>query len=345
MATSVTVIRGDGVGPEVIDAAVAVLESSGVKLALEFAEAGAVANIKMSDELPDETLRSIGRTRTCLKGPTETPIAAGHRSADARLRVALDLYATVRPVSSYSGVATPFSDVDLAIVREISEGEYAGIERYVDHDGEVAECTSRTTRVASQRIVRYAFDYAVRTHRPSVTLVHKANALKLTSGLFLEAGRDMAKHYTGVKLEEMIVDDVATQLVTNPSCFGVIVAPNLIGDILSEMAAGLVGGLSVAAGVNVGEAAAVFEPAHGTAPDIAGKGVANPTAAILAGAMLLRHLGEVEAAGRIDTAVRLVIAERRHLTPDLGGRASTVEFTDSVAAAVRTLRSKAMSLR
>jgi isocitrate dehydrogenase (NAD+) len=345
VATPVTVIRGDGIGPEVIDAAIRVLDSSGVDLAWEPAEAGAVANIKMGDALPDETLRSIRRTRLCLKGPLETPIGSGYRSANARLRAELDLYANLRPVRSYTGVETPFRDVDLAIVRENTEGEYAGVERYVDHDGGAAECVSTTTLAASQRIVRYAFEYAARHRRRKVTLVHKANILKLTSGLFLQAGRDMAKHYSGIEFEEMIVDNAAMQLVMNPSRFRVIVTSNLFGDILSELAAGLVGGLGLAAGMNVGEKAAVLEPIHGTAPDIAGKGIANPAAAIVAGAMLLRHMEEVDAADRIDSAVRLVIAERKHVTPDLGGHASTGEFADWVAGVLRTLRSGVTSLR
>jgi isocitrate dehydrogenase (NAD+) len=345
MATPVTVIRGDGIGPEVIDAAIRVLDSSGVDLAWEAAEAGAAANIIMGDAVPDETLRSIRRTRICLKGPLETPVAAGYRSANARLRAELDLYANLRPVRSYDGVETPFRDVDLAIVRANTEGEYAGVERYVDHDGEVAECVSTTTLAASQRIVRYAFDHAERTRRRKVTLVHNANVLRLTSGLFLQAGRDMAKHYSGLEFEELIVDNAALQLVTNPRRFKVIVTSNLFGDILSELAAGLVGGLGLAAGMNVGESAAVFEPAHGTAPAIAGKGIANPTAAIVAGAMLLRYAGEAEAADRVDSAVRLVIAERKHVTPDLGGSASTGEFAERVAGVLRTLGSGTTSRR
>ncbi len=345
MATPVTVIRGDGIGPEVIDAAMRVLDSSGVDVAWEPAEAGAAANIKMGDALPDETLRSIRRTRICLKGPLEMPIASGYESAAARLRAELDLYANLRPVRSYSGVETPFRDVDLAIVRENTEGEYAGVERYVDHDGEVVERVSTTALAASQRIVRYAFDYAARNRRRKVTLVHKANMLKLTSAIFLQAGRDIAKHYSGIEFEEMLVDNAALQLVMNPSRFRVIVTSHLFGDILSELAAGLVGGLGLAAGVNIGDDAAVFEPVHGTAADIVGKGIANPTAAIVAGAMLLRHAGEAEAADRIDSAVRLVIAERKHVTPDLGGHASSEEFADRVASVLRTIHSESTARR
>jgi isocitrate dehydrogenase (NAD+) len=286
MATRVTVIKGDGIGPEVIDAAIRVLDSCGVDLAWEPAEAGAAANIRMGDALPNETLRSIRRTRICLKGPLETPIGSGHFSANARLRSELDLYASLRPVRSYSGVETPFPDVDLAIIRENTEGEYAGVEHYVDQDGEAAQSVSTTTLSACQRIVRYAFDYAARNRSRKVTLVHKANILKLSSGLFLQAGRDMAKHYSGIELEDMIVDNVAMQLVMRPSRFRVIVTSNLFGDILSELAAGLVGGLGLTGSMNVGDDAAVFEPVHGTAPDIAGKGIANPAAAIVAGAML-----------------------------------------------------------
>jgi isocitrate dehydrogenase (NAD+) len=345
MAKPVTIIRGDGVGPEVIGAAVTVLDSSGADLSWESAEAGAMANIKLGDALPDETLRSIRRTRFCLKGPLETPVGHGYRSANVRLRAELDLFANVRPLRSWAGVATPFGDVDLAIIRENTEGEYSGVERYLDHDGDVAQSVSTTTRAASQRIVKYAFDHAARTRRRVVTLVHKANILKLTSGLFLDAGREMAKHYTGIRFEDMIVGNAAMQLVMNPSRFSVIVTTNLFGDILSNLTTGLVGGLGLAPEMNVGAEAAVFEPVHGTAPDIAGKGIGNPTAAILAGAMMLRHMGKGDAADRIESALRLVIVEQKCVTADIGGKASTAEFADRVAGVVRTLGSEATSLR
>jgi isocitrate dehydrogenase (NAD+) len=336
MATPVTIIRGDGIGPEVIDVAVLVLRASGVKLEWERAEAGAAASIKMGDALPDETVRSIRRTGVCLKGPLATPVAPGFRSATSRLAEELALYANLRPVRSYLGAMTPFRQIDMAIVRDITEGEHAVVERYLDQDGEVAQHVSTTTRAASERIVKYAFDYAVRTRPRVVTLVHNATLLELTSGLFLQAGRDVARHYGGVRLEEMSVDDAATQLVTNPSRFGVVVTPSAIGHVLSRVALGMVGGLGLVPAMSVGAQVALFEPVHGPAPDIAGKGVANPTAAILAGAMMLRHIGEVDAARRIEFAVRLVIGEQKHVTADLGGRASTAEFGEQVANVVAT---------
>jgi isocitrate dehydrogenase (NAD+) len=336
MATPITIIRGDGIGPEVIDAAVLVLRSSGVQLELEPAEAGAVANIKMGDALPDETLRSIRRTRLCLKGPLESPVASTRQGANARLRDELGLYADVRPVQSHSGVTTPFRHVDLALVREIAEGENAAVERYLDQDGDVAQWVSTTTRAAAQRVVKHAFDYAVRTNRHLITLVHNADVLQLASGLFLQAGRVTSKEYSRVRLEEMSVDSATTQMVINPSRFEVIVTMSGLGGALSNLAAGLVGGLGLAPGMAVGADVAVFGPVHGTALDIAGKGIANPTAAILAGAMMLRHIGETDAARQIESAVRLVIGERRHVTPDLGGRATTTEFGEHVAEVVRT---------
>jgi len=345
MGKPVTVIRGDGIGPEVIGAAIKVLDSTGVALTWEPAEAGAIANVKLGDALPDETLRSIRRTRACLKGPLETPIGFGYRSVTVRLRDELDLYANVRPVRSYADITGRVRAVDIVVVGENSEGEYAGVERYLDQDGDAAQCVSTTTRAASERIVKLAFEHAARARQRRVTLIHKANILKLTSGLFLQAGREIAKHYHDIEFDEMIVDDVAPQLVMNPSRFSVIVTTNMFGDILSDLAAGLVGELGLAPRMNVGASVAVFEPVHGTAPDIVGKGIANPTAAILAGAMMLRHIGEGDAADRIEAAVRLVMEERKFVTPDLGGHASAAEFTDRVAGVLRTARSAVTSSR
>jgi isocitrate dehydrogenase (NAD+) len=336
MRTPITVIRGDGIGPEVIGAAIKVLDSTGVALAWEPAEAGAVANVKLGDALPDETLRSVRRTRACLKGPLETPVGFGYRSATVRLREELDLYANVRPVRSYADSAAPFRSVDIVVVGENTEGEYAGVERYLDQDGDAAQCVSTTTRAASERIVKYAFEHAARARQPRVTLVHKASILKLTSGLFLQAGREIAKHYHDIEFDEMVVDDVAAQLVMNPSRFSIIVTTNMFGDILSDLAAGLVRGSGLGPRMSVGASVVVFEPAHGTAPDIVGKGIANPTAAILAGAMMLRHIGEGDAADRVEAAIRLVMGEHKFVTPDLGGHASTAEFTDQIIGVLRT---------
>jgi len=343
--TPVTVIRGDGVGPEVIDAAMAVVDACGVGVAWDPAEAGASANIRMGDALPDDTIHSIRRNRICLKGPLEAPATSGLRSLSARLKEELDLYANIRPIRSYAGQPPPFRDVDLAIICENALGVYAGTERYLDHDGDVAESASTTTLAACQRIVRYAFDYATRNRRPSVTLVHNANMLKLSSGIFVQAGRDMAKHYGKIKFEEMIITDMAMQLVMDPSRFSVVVTSEALGDSLSAVATGLVGGRDATAAMNVGTHAAVFEPVHGIAMEIAGNGIANPTSAVLAGALLLRHIGETEAADRIEAAIRFVIADPKHVTAHSGGHMSTAEFADAVAGVVRGLESGAVSLR
>jgi isocitrate dehydrogenase (NAD+) len=336
MTTPVTVIKGDGIGPEVIDAAIRVLEACGSGLSWEFVEAGAAANVKVGTPLPEETLGSIRRTRLCLKGPLEAPISGGHRRAEAQLIEELGLHASVRRVRSYPGITTPFSDVDIAIVHENIEGEGTGTERYLDYDGEIAESSSTTTLEASQRLVRCAFDHASRHHRSKVTLVHRSSTLRLTSGVFLRAGREVAKHYTGISLEEMLVDHAAMRLVMDPARFKVIVTSNLFGGILSELAAGLVGGPGLVASMNLGREHAVFEPLHGPAPYLAGKGIANPAATIAAGALLLRHAGETDAANRVEAALQLVIQERKHLPLDLGGRASTTEFADNVAGILRT---------
>lgn len=330
---------------EVIGAAIKVLDGTGVALDWQPAEAGAVAKVKLGDAHPDETLRSIRRTRACLKGPLETPVGFGYRSATVRLREELDLYANVRLVRSYADIAAPFRAVDIVVVGQNSEGEYAGVERYLDQDGDAVQCVSTTTRAASERIVKHAFEHAARARQRRVTLVHKANILKLSSGLFMQPGREIAKHYHDIEFDEMVVDDVATHLAMNPSRFSVIVTTNMFGDILSDLAAGLVGRPSLAPRMNIGASVAVFEPGHGTAPDVVGKGIANPTAAILAGAMMLRHIGEGDAADRIEAAVHLVVGEHKFTTPDLGGHASTAEFTDRVAGVLRTARSAVTSSR
>jgi isocitrate dehydrogenase (NAD+) len=345
MKTPVTVIRGDGVGPEVIDAAIQVLDSSGVELDWVFAEAGAGANIRVGDALPDATLRSIRHTRVCLKGPLEAPLGSGRQSASARLRVDLGLYATLTQVRSIAGTPTPVRGADLTIIQENVEAEGAERERYADHDGEIAELVERTTRVACERIVRDAFDHGVRTRRSLVTLVHEGPLLRLSSALFVRTARDVARRYGALKFEEMLVEDAAMQLVMNPSRFGVIVTTNHLGNALCGVAAGLVGGTSLIPITSLGAETAVFEPMHDAALALTGKGIANPTATILAGAMMLRHLGEPGPADLIELATRSVIAEHKRVTPDLGGRASTEEFAEQVAAVVRSLRSSSASLR
>jgi isocitrate dehydrogenase (NAD+) len=345
VSRAVTVIRGDGVGAEVVDAALAVLESSGVDLSLEVREAGAVANIKLGDALPDETLRSIRATGVCLRGPLEEPLGTG-QSAEARLRAELATFASVQPVRSLTAGRTPADrEVDLVIVREVSEGEYAGAERYADEEGDVVERLSTTTRSACQRVVQFAFAHALRARRRRVTLVHAGPSFRLASELFVDAGRGVASRYDGVAFDVMSVDEATRELVANPSGLGIVVAPGLCGTMLSSVATALGGGLGVAARMDVATNGAVFSPLHGTSPETAGKGLANPTASILAGAMMLRYLGENEAADAIESAVARTIAGGKHLTPDRGGRASTSEFGTAVASLVRIFRSEMTSRR
>jgi isocitrate dehydrogenase (NAD+) len=284
--------------------------------------------------LPEETLASIRGTRLCLKGPLATPIGGGYSSVNVALRREFDLYANVRPARTFAGLPGRYDKVDLIVVRENTQGEYSGIEHYIDPTRSAAEAISIITRHGCDRIVRFAFDYARANGRKRVTLVHKANILKMTSGLFLETGREIAKSYPDVGFSDLIVDNTAMQLVRDPSRFDVIVTTNLFGDILSDLTAGLVGGLGLVAGANIGAEAAILEAVHGTAPDIAGRGVANPTAVILAGAMLLERMGERERAVRLEAAVRRAIGEGRDLTPDLGGSGTTDSFTDRVLAAL-----------
>src|SRR6186997_2116628 len=279
--------------------------------------------------LPENVLDSIRETRVALKGPITTPVGEGFRSVNVTLRQALDLYAKLRPARSMKGVETRYEDVDLIIVRENTEDLYAGIEHKVGPDA--AESIKIITRAASERIARYAFDYAVANGRRKVTAVHKANIMKLSDGLFLESCRTVAAEYDGrVEFEDRIVDNMCMQLVQKPDLYDVLVLPNLYGDIVSDLAAGLVGGLGVAPGANIGTEAAVFEPVHGSAPKYAGLDVANPTALILSGALMLRHLGEQAAAERVEAATRDVIAAGSHVTYDLGGTAGTSEFADAI---------------
>jgi isocitrate dehydrogenase (NAD+) len=335
MASKVTLIRGDGIGPEVVDAAVRAVEATGASIEWDPQEAGAGAIPKAGSPLPEATVTSIGANRLCLKGPLATPIGGGYRSVNVALRQEFDLYANVRPARTYAGLPNRYDKVDLVVVRENTQGEYSGIEHYIDPTRSAAEAISIITRHGCDRIVRFAFEYARATGRKLVTLVHKANILKMTSGLFLETGREIARSYPDITFADLIVDNCAMQLVRDPSRFDVIVTTNLFGDILSDLTAGLVGGLGLVTGGNIGENAAIFEAVHGTAPDIAGRGVANPTAVMLAGAMLLERLGQRERAQRLEAAIREVIAAGKDLTPDLGGAGNTRSFTDRVVAALR----------
>lgn len=332
----ITLIPGDGIGPAIVDAAVEVIEAAGVKVDWETRLAGMAAVAEQATPLPEETLESIRDTRVCLKGPLTTPVGGGYRSVNVTLRQTFNLYANVRPAMSFEGTSSPFRNVDLVIIRENTEGLYAGIEHFIKFGEEkiAAESIAVITRQGSERVIRYAFEYARAARRKKVTLVHKANILKCTSGLFLEIGREMARDYPDIEFDDRIVDACCMQLVMKPEIFDVIVTTNLFGDILSDLAAGLIGGLGLTAGANVGTDAAIFEAVHGSAPDIADLGIANPTAMILAAAMMLDHLGEIAAAARIERAVRTVIGEGKVLTPDLAKDSGkgTKQMTEAIIA-------------
>jgi isocitrate dehydrogenase (NAD+) len=331
---AVTLIPGDGIGPELAEATRRVLESTGIGFDWDVQEAGEATIATEGTPLPDRVVESIRRNGIAIKGPITTPVGSGFRSVNVGLRQALELYANVRPARTMKGVETRYDNVDLIIVRENTEDLYAGIEHRVGPDA--AESIKIITRAASQRIARYAFEYAVKNGRRKVTAVHKANIMKLSDGLFLESCGQVAADYSGrVEYEDRIVDNMCMQLVQKPELYDVLVLPNLYGDIVSDLAAGLVGGLGVAPGANIGEKAAVFEPVHGSAPKYAGQNKANPTALILSGALMLRHLGELAAADAVESAVREVIAARETVTYDLGGTAGTREFGQAVAARVR----------
>jgi isocitrate dehydrogenase (NAD+) len=329
MAHRVTLIPGDGIGPELAEASRRVLDASGVALEWEVVDAGEAVMAEYGTPLPAHVLESIRRNKVALKGPITTPVGEGFRSVNVTLRQELGLYANLRPARSMQGVISRYEDVDLVIVRENTEDLYAGIEHMVGRDA--AESIKIITREASERIARFAFDYAVANGRRKVTAVHKANIMKLSDGLFLESCRTVAADYEGkVEFEDRIVDNMCMQLVQKPDLYDVLVLPNLYGDIVSDLAAGLVGGLGVAPGANIGTDAAVFEPVHGSAPKYAGLDKANPTAMILSGALMLRHLGYPDEADRLEAAVRHVIAAGTSTTYDLGGTAGTAAFADAI---------------
>ncbi|MEE9593916.1 MAG: isocitrate/isopropylmalate dehydrogenase family protein [Candidatus Hydrothermarchaeales archaeon] len=343
---TITLIPGDGIGPEVTAAAVSVLEASGVELKFEEAIAGADAIKEYGTPLPDETLESIKRNKIALKGPVTTPVGTGFRSVNVAMRQILDLYACLRPCRHYEGVKSRYTDVDLVVVRENTEDLYAGVEFDVGttkaddiiamSEGKIKPSSAisikPTSRVATERIVRYAFDYAVNNGREKVTAVTKANIMKYTDGLFFDAARDVAKQYDGkIEYEERLIDNMCMQLVQKPELYDVIVTTNLYGDILSDLCAGLVGGLGVAPGANIGEEYAIFEAVHGSAPKYRGMNRMNPTAMILSSVLMLRHMGEDDAAQRIEEALKSVLKEGRVVTYDLGGDAGTKEMAAEVA--------------
>jgi isocitrate dehydrogenase (NAD+) len=331
-ARTVTLIPGDGIGPEVASAAVRVLSATGLAFDWEAENAGAGTLGREGTALPDRVLDSIRRNRVALKGPTGTPVGTGHRSVNVELRKRLDLYANLRPVATLPGVKSRYDGVDLVVVRENTEDLYSGLEHVVVPG--VVESLKIITEKASTRIARYAFAYARAHGRRRVTAVHKANIMKLSDGLFLDCCRKVAADFPEVAYDEVIVDNACMQLVLDPTRFDVLLLENLYGDIVSDLCAGFVGGLGLAPGANIGEGAAVFEAVHGSAPDIAGKNLANPMALVLSAAMMLDHLGEREAAGRVRAAVRAVLAEGHKLTRDLGGSAGTTEVAEAIAARV-----------
>ncbi|MCL4511005.1 MAG: isocitrate/isopropylmalate family dehydrogenase [Bacteroidetes bacterium] len=332
MPYTITLIRGDGIGPEISRAATRVIEAAGVKIEWDVQEAGFNAIEKHKDPLPQAVIDSIAKNKVALKGPLTTPIGTGFRSVNVALRKEFDLYSNLRPAKSFAGVKSRYENIDLVIVRENTEEFYSGIEHYIDASKSAAETIGIVTRASSERIIRFAFEYAKTHGRKKVTAVHKANILKYTSGLFLDVARNMAKEYPQIEMNDKIIDNMAMQMVINPYQFDVIVTTNLFGDILSDLASGLVGGLGVAPGANIGYDTAIFEAVHGSAPDIAGKNIANPCAIILASAMMLDHIGEPEAARKIEKAVAEVIREGKNVTRDLNPANSIT--TDQMADAI-----------
>ena len=331
MTHTITVLRGDGIGPEIMDATLHVLDRMDLGLQYEFADAGLAALEKHGELLPAATLDSIRRNRVALKSPLTTPVGEGFSSINVELRKRFDLYANVRPATSFPNTKSRFpTGVDLVTVRENTEGAYSAEGQALSEDGETATSITRTTRRGSERIVRYAFDLARRTGRRKVTIVHKANILKSTSGLFLKVAREVAAQYPDIGNNELIVDNCCMQLVMRPEQFDVIVTTNLFGDIISDLCAGLVGGLGLAPGANIGTDAAIFEAVHGSAPDIAGKGIANPCALLLGAAQMLDHLGQPDKATRLREAIVATLQAKDSLTPDLGGTGTTMAFAEAI---------------
>ncbi|NEZ47449.1 isocitrate/isopropylmalate dehydrogenase family protein [Clostridium niameyense] len=328
MAYNITLIPGDGIGPEVTYAAKKVLDALNIDINWDIKEAGASVIDEYNTPLPDKVLDSIKKNKVALKGPVTTPVGRGFRSVNVMLRKSLNLYANIRPIKTYKGVTSRYKDINLIIVRENTEDLYAGIEHMITDD--IAESVKIISRKASDRIVEHAFNLARKDKRNKITAVHKANIMKMSDGLFLKCAKKVASKYKDIEFEDVIVDAMAMKLVLNPEQYDILVMPNLYGDILSDMAAGLVGGLGLISGANIGEEVAVFEAAHGAAPDIAGKNKANPTACILSAAMMLKYIGEDEKGIKIEKAIEKVLEEGKCLTEDLGGNSSTEEFTEEV---------------
>ena len=325
---SVTLINGDGIGPEITDAVVKILDASGIKINWDLQSAGADVALSEGEPLPKRVIDSIKKNKVALKAPVTTPIGKGFRSVNVQLRRELDLFANLRPAKNLPGIKTPFDNVDLIVVRENTEDLYAGIENKINDDR--VEGIKLITRQGSKRICKWAFDYAQKNNRSEVCAVTKANICKLSDGLFLECFREVSKEYPNIKTREILVDNLCMQLVQNPSQFDVLVLPNLYGDIVSDLCAGLIGGLGVAQGANIGQNCAVFEPVHGSAPDIKGQNIANPTALLLSAIEMVKYLGEFEIANKIQKALFKTLSEGKVLTRDLGGQAKTAEFRDEI---------------
>lgn len=333
MTHKITLIPGDGIGPEVTGAVVRIIEATGVDIEWESFVAGAEALSRFGDPLPEQVLESIKRNRIALKGPLTTPVGTGFASVNVRLRKTLDLYANLRPVRTMPGVVTPFGELDLVVVRENTEDLYSGLEHVVVPG--VVESLKIITERASTRIAKFAFDYARSEGRKRVTAVHKANIMKLSDGLFLDCFRKVAADYPEIAADDKIVDNACMQLVMKPQQFDILLLENLYGDIVSDLAAGLVGGLGIVPGANIGELGAVFEAVHGSAPDIAGKNMANPTALLQSAILMLRYIGERKAADLIHHALEHTLAVRNVRTRDLGGTASTTEYTETIVASMK----------
>jgi isocitrate dehydrogenase (NAD+) len=339
MAYKITLIPGDGIGPEVMGATVRILEATGVKFEWERFEAGAEAFEKFGEYIPKELIDSFERTRVGLKGPVTTPIGGGFPSINVSLRKRFELYANLRPIRNLPAVPTRYPDVNLVIIRENTEGLYSGIEHEVVPG--VVESLKIITRKASTRIAKFAFEYARRYKRRKIHAIHKANIMKMSDGLFIRCSREMSHNYPEISYGEHIVDNTCMQLVTNPYQYDILLLENLYGDIVSDLCAAFVGGLGLVPGANIGDGCAIFEAVHGSAPDIAGRNIANPTALMRSGVMMLRHLGEEHTADRLRGAYNQVYREKKHLTRDMGGSASTSEFADAVIEALETAPAEA----
>ncbi len=335
MSQQITVIRGDGIGPEIMDASLRVLQALGADLDVDYQLAGLAALDETGELLPQATLDSISSTGIALKAPLTTPVGGGFKSLNVELRKRFDLYANVRPAISFRGSLSRYENVDLITVRENTEGAYLGEGAYTAPDGSRAESKMIATRSGCERIVRFAFELARRAGRKRVTVVHKANILKDVTGMFLSVAREVASDYVDIDCDDMIVDNACMQLVMRPERFDVIVTTNLFGDIISDLCAGLVGGLGLAPGANIGEKAAMFEAVHGSAPDIAGRGIANPCALLLAAAQMLEHISQHDGARRLRTAIGDAIQKADRTTPDLGGKGTTESFADAICERLR----------